>query len=79
MSTELYGNHKCVVINTSVMNLPSKDFTFDIVKREGEYDTLEYWRSDHFSYFSSESSVLGYVFNKDLLVFFEDFKVVYQE
>lgn len=77
--TDFFGNPKCVVKNTGVTILPFKDFTYDIVRREGEDDSLESWREGHIRYFKSESKELGYVFSEDMLVVFEDFQVVYQE
>jgi uncharacterized protein YhfF len=59
--------------------LPFKDLTFDIVKREGEDDTLESWQKGHEKFFTAEGLDMGYSFTKEMLVVFEDFEVVYQE
>lgn len=77
--TDFHGNPRCVVKNTGVTILPFKDLTYEIVKREGEDDSLESWKESHYRFFSSESKELGYVFNDDMLVVFEDFEVVYVE
>lgn len=59
--------------------LPFKDLTFDIVKREGEDDTLESWQKGHEKFFTAEGFDMVYSFTKEMLVVFEDFEVVYQE
>ena len=55
------------------------NYTYDIVKREGEDDNLESWRQGHIRFFTAEGKDLGYTFGEDMLVVFEDFEVVYQE
>lgn len=77
--TDFNGMPRCIVKNNAVTILPFKDFTFDIIKREGEDDSLESWQESHRRYFKSESIALGYTFNDDMLVVFEDFEVVYVE
>jgi uncharacterized protein YhfF len=77
--TDFAGNPRCVVETKQITILPFKDFTFDIVKREGEDDTLESWRKGHTQFFTTEGKMLGYNFSEDMLVLFEDFEVIYQE
>jgi uncharacterized protein YhfF len=77
--TDFHGNPKCVLRTTQVTILPFKDLTFDIVKREGEDDTLESWQKGHEKFFTAEGLDMGYSFTKEMLVVFEDFEVVYQE
>jgi uncharacterized protein YhfF len=77
--TDFEGTPRCVVETKQITILPFKDFTFDIVKREGEDDNLESWRNGHIKFFTAESKALGYTFSEDMLVVFEDFEVVYQE
>ncbi|RJX25846.1 MAG: ASCH domain-containing protein [Acholeplasma sp.] len=76
--TDFSGNPKCVVKTTHVMIKPFKDLTFDIVKREGEDDSLESWQIGHAKFFKTEGLELGYTFTENMLVVFEDFEVVYQ-
>lgn len=76
--TDFYGNPKCIIQTTHILIMPFKDFTYEIVKREGEDDTLESWRKGHEKFFSAEGLSLGYTFTEDMLVVFEDFNVVYQ-
>ena len=77
--TDFHGNPRCVVETKGVTILPFKDLTFEIIKREGEDDNLESWRESHIRYFTSEAKELGYQFNEDMLVVFEDFEVLYVE
>ena len=76
--TDFYGNPKGVIKTTKITILPFKDLTFDIVKREGEDDTLESWQKNHRKFFTQEGKELGYTFNEDMKVVFEDFKLIYK-
>ena len=77
--TDFDGNPKGVIETTLITILPFKDLTFDIVKREGEDDTLESWQKGHIKFFEAEGKELGYTFTCDMKVVFEDFKLVYQK
>ena len=77
--TDWNGKPRCVIETTNVTILPYKDMTYDICKREGEDDSLESWREGHERFFRAEGEEMGYSFNEDLLVVFEDFQVVYKE
>lgn len=77
--TDWKGTPRCVIETTKITILPFKDMTYDICKREGEDDCLESWRKGHIAFFKGEGKELGYEFNEDLLVVFEDFEVIYQE
>lgn len=77
--TDFAGNPRCVVETKQITIRPFKEFTFDIVKREGEDDNLESWRTGHTKFFTNEGKELGYTFSEDMKVVFEDFEVVYQE
>lgn len=76
--TDFDGNPKGVIETTQVTILPFKDLTFDIVKREGEDDTLESWQEGHIKFFTAEGKELGYTFSDDMKVVFEDFKLIYK-
>jgi uncharacterized protein YhfF len=75
--TDWDGNPRCVIETTDITILPYKDITYDICKREGEDDTLESWQEGHIRFYKEEGKELGYEFSEDLMVVFEDFKVVY--
>ncbi len=70
---------RCVIQTINITTLLFKDITYDICKREGEDDCLETWRQGHINFFTEEGKEIGYEFSEDMLVVFEDFKVVYQE
>lgn len=75
--TDWDGNPKCVIETTAVTVLPFREITFDICKREGEDDTLESWQKGHRAFFIADGKALGYEFTENMLVVFEDFKVVF--
>lgn len=77
--TDWSGNPKCVIETKNITMIPFKDITFDICKREGEDKCLETWRAGHIKFFKAEGRELGYEFNEELMVVFEDFEVVYRE
>lgn len=77
--TDFFGNPKGVVETTNVTILPFKEMTYEIVKREGEDDHLESWQKGHMKFFKAEGKELGYEFNEDMLVVFEDFKLIYKK
>jgi uncharacterized protein YhfF len=76
--TDWDGTPRCVIETTAVAVLPFRDITFEICSREGEDDNLESWRRGHRRFFTEEEKELGYTFDEDMLVVFEDFRVIYQ-
>ena len=77
--TDWHGYPRCVIQTKAVTILPYKDMTFDICKREGEDDSLESWQRGHKRFFIEEGKELGYEFNENLQIVFEDFEVIYKE
>jgi len=77
--TDWDGVPHCVIQTTAVTILPFNQFTFDIIKREGEDDCLETWQENHEHVFRIEGQELGYEFAEDMPVIFEDFEVVYKK
>ncbi|ADU29320.1 ASCH domain-containing protein [Evansella cellulosilytica] len=76
--TDWEGTPRCVIKTTAVTIIPFSEITYDICKREGEDDTLESWRAGHIRFYKEEGSQIGYEFNEDMPVVFEDFEVVYK-
>ncbi|MBN2268184.1 MAG: ASCH domain-containing protein [Acholeplasmataceae bacterium] len=76
--TDFDGNPQGVIETTQITILPFKDLTFEIVKREGEDDTLESWQKGHIKFFQAEGQKIGYTFDENMLVVFEDFKLIYK-
>ena len=77
--TDWGGTPRCVIETSAVTILPFKDMTYDICKREGEDDCLETWQKGHITFFENNGKELGYEFNDEMLIVFEDFEVIYQE
>ena len=77
--TEFDGTPRCVAQDVAVLIKPFCEMTFDIVKREGEDECLETWQENHRKFFGMDAEALGYTFNENTLVVFEDFEVVYVE
>jgi len=76
--TDWDKNPICVIEVTAVNIIPFKDITYDICKREGEDENLESWRENHIKFFTLDAREAGFEFTWDMLVVFEDFKVVYK-
>jgi uncharacterized protein YhfF len=77
--TNFKGEPRCIIKTTNVLVIPYKSLTYDIVKREGEDDCLASWQDGHQRFFEAEGQIIGYEFNEDMLVVFEDFEVIYKE
>lgn len=74
--TDWDGNPRCVIRTTNVRILPFDEMTFDIARLEGEDDCLESWQETHRAFFGAEAKELGYVFDEQMPVIFEEFEVV---
>lgn len=77
--TNFRGEPFAVIMTTKISIIPYKDLTFDVVKREGEDETLESWQEKHQRFYEIDGKQSGYTFNEDMPVVFEDFEVVYKE
>ena len=75
--TDWAGVPRCVIRTVAVMMQPFRDYTFDIVRREGEDDSLKSWRNNHEDFFRRDGAQGGYPFSWDMPVLFEDFEVIY--
>jgi uncharacterized protein YhfF len=73
------GNPSCVVRITSVAIVPYEDVGLEFAASEGEGDlSLEYWHSEHRSYFRNQCAKWGYDWREDTPVVCESFEVVYR-
>ncbi|WLV24918.1 ASCH domain-containing protein [Aciduricibacillus chroicocephali] len=71
------GKAVAVIETTNVQVMPFHEVTEEHAYLEGEGDrSLAYWRSVHESFFKKELEANGLVFNEDMLVVCERFKVV---
>lgn len=74
--TDWSENPRCVVRTCNITILPFKDISFELAKLEGEDDSLESWKESHIRFFLEEGKELGYSFDEDMEVVFEEFEVV---
>lgn len=77
--TDWDGKPRCVIQTVHTMELPFREMTYEICKREGEDECLETWQQNHRHFFAADGKELGYEFTEDMMVVFEDFEVVYYE
>lgn len=76
--TDWDGIARCIIKSIKVTILPFGDVTEDQARIEGEGDkSLKYWREGHIGFFTRECQAMGLEFNEDMLVVFQEFKVVY--
>ena len=69
----------CVIETTKLTRIRFRDMTFDICRREGEDECLETWREKHIRFFTEDAEETGYEFSDDMIVLFEDFRMIYRE
>lgn len=73
------GEAKCVIQTISVEVLPFNQITAEQAFKEGEGDrTLAYWRRVHQSFWQQQFVDYPLVFSDEMLVIYEEFKVVYK-
>jgi|SRR5690625_424702 len=72
------GKAVAIVVTTSIEIIPFNEVTEEHAYLEGEGDlSLAYWKEVHEEFFSAEFSEIGEVFEENMLVVCETFKVVY--
>ncbi len=71
---------RCIIETTSVMIKPFKEVDSEHAFEEGEGDkSLEFWRKEHWKYFSAECEDLGGKPSQEMPVVLERFKLVCKE
>lgn len=84
VSGELYmvfdrsATPRCIIEIESVNILPFEDVTWGMASQEGEDSSLEEWRIKQKEFLEAEGEILGFVFNPDIKLVFQTFRVVYQ-
>lgn len=74
------GQPRCVVKTTLVKVVPFSEITENDAAKEGEGDlSLRYWRDVHEKFWRGNLDMYDLAFSEEMLVVFEEFKVVYQE
>ena len=76
--TDFDGDPKCVIKTVAVTIIPYGDITEEIALREVEDENLESWRKGHDRFFKEDGAALGYSFDYNMPVVFEDFEVVWR-
>lgn len=73
------GEACCIIQTTKVTIVPYREVTEEQAYLEGEGDrTLRYWREVHEEFFRGELEPRGLEFTEEILVVYEQFKVVYR-
>lgn len=67
----------CIIKDTNVSTMAFKEMYWELAQKEGEESSLEEWRETHSEFFEDEAAELGYDFNQNTLIVFEEFEVVY--
>ncbi len=75
--TDGAGKPACVIRTTATRMLPFNEVDWDLCKREGEDEDLLSWQEGHKRFFNEEGARLGYAFDPEMAVLFEDFEVVW--
>lgn len=77
--TDWDGEAEAIIQNVDVKIIPFHEADQVLARKEGEGDkSLTYWRRVHIDFFTEELEQLGKVFNEDMLIVCETFRVVYQ-
>lgn len=73
------GKARCVIQTISVEVLPFNEVTAEQAFKEGEGDrTLSYWRGVHQTFWEQEFVDYPLTFSEEMLVVYEEFKVIYK-
>lgn len=71
-----HGNPACVIKTVHLETVKFCDLTWDMVKREGEDENFEQWKSGNIRYWTRDAAKRGYTFTDQTLITFERFEVV---
>ncbi len=74
-----WNENPCGIIEeVSVEILPYNQVPWSMAEKEGEDDSLESWRRNHDEFFEEDADIMGYEFKPDMLVVFEEFRLVHK-
>ena len=71
-----HGNPAWVIKTVHLETVKFCDLTWDMVKREGEDENFEQWKSGNIRYWTRDAAKRGYTFTDQTLITFERFEVV---
>lgn len=77
--TDWEGTPKCIVQNKKVSIISFKDIDFKLVSKEGEDKTLKSWQKNHKEFFIEDGKILGYTFDENMLIVFEEFEIIFKD
>ena len=76
--TNWEGEAQCIIRTTEVEILPYNEITEDYAVKEGEGDqSLAYWKTMHWDFFSKDLTSFGEVPSEDMMVVCEEFEVIF--
>ncbi len=74
-----WNENPCGIIEeVSVEILPYNQVPWSMAEKEGEDENLESWRRNHDEFFEEDADIMGYEFKPDMLVVFEEFRLVHK-
>ncbi len=76
--TDFQDNAVCIIKDVNVNIMAFKQMYWELAQKEGEDSNMEQWRERHIESFEDEAIELGYEFNEDTLIVFEEFEVIYK-
>lgn len=78
--TDWFGVAHCIIGTTKLTKIRFGDITAEHAWLEGEGDkSLSYWKDVHKAYYQRQFQGSQYIFNDDMEIIFEEFKVVFAQ
>lgn len=78
--TDFDGNPKCVIQTTDIQIVPFNEVDAEFAFAEGEGDqSLDYWRAEHWEFFSTACLEIGREPNQEMPVCCEKFNLLYPQ
>lgn len=77
--TDGYDCPFAIVETTKVLVMRYGDITYERCSLEGEDESLASWQDNHRKFFTEEGKKLGYTFSEEMLIVFEEFKLIYKK
>ncbi len=78
--TDWEGNAKCIIRTTAVKLLPYFSIRQEHARMEGEGDkSLEFWKKNHWDYYTRELAEFGAVPRESMIVVFEEFEMLHKK
>ena len=76
--TDFEGNPMCIIQTAEIRHLPFNEVDINFAFDEGEGDqSLDYWRSVHWDYFTREAAENTFEFNESSIICCERFRLLF--